>query len=920
MAEFLTYTILGLVVGCIYALSATGLVVTYMTSGVFNFAHGAIGMVAAFAYWQLTVGWHWPVLPSLAVVLLVGAPIFGALIERLLVRPLEGAPVEVNLVVTVGLMVLLIGVANLAWNPSKTTRVLPEFFQGHQFKVFLVYITYHELIVVGVSLAVAVAMRLFFARARTGVAMRAVVDNRDLSEMAGARPVLIGQMSWALGVGLAALAGVLLAPIQTLNILLLTLVIVNAFTAAMFGRLKSLAWTAVGGLGLGLAVTYVVGYAPVGGFLQKDQIAIPMVVLFVVLIVMRQDRLRTSRVSTLRIPPVPSLRSSLGWAGSFVVVAVALSRVLSDANVATGSRTLVLAFVLLSLVLLTGYGGQVSLCQMTFVGAGAYAMGRLGHGGSLLGVVAAVALAGAFGALIAIPTVRLRGLYLALATLAFAQAMDYVFFNQVFGAYGGGLDVARVHLPGIPTKGGRAFFVLLAVIFATASVLVLAVRRGRVGRRLAGLNDSPAACATLGVNISYTKLAVFTTAAAMAGLGGVLYGGLQQVVTPDDFQLFTSLVVLLMLLVGGRNTVMGAFLGAFFMALYPVLQQHFQSLSNIQYLLTGLAALTIGRRPDGIGAQLAEAGAKLRGLRPLRRAAESESVENPGVLAGDQSQAFEALRPQGLSTALGLKVSGVSVAFGGIQALSDVCLDAAMGAVTGLIGPNGAGKTTLFNVICGLETPRSGTVELLGTDVTGVAPHKRARLGLARTFQRLEVFGSLSAHDNILAAAEFRRGWSARGSNGGGDGVPGGPAAEDPRRVTSDLLDLMGLRPYASERVDSLPTGLARLVELGRAMATRPRVLLLDEPGSGLDTTETEVLADVLSSLAGAGLCVLLVEHDVELVMRVCDRVHVLDFGRVIASGAPDEVQANPEVQAAYLGAGASLIETAQTDLVGEPA
>jgi branched-chain amino acid transport system permease protein len=249
-------------------------------------------------------------------------------------------------------------------------------------------------------------------------------------------------------------------------------------------------------------------------------------------------------------------------------------------------------------------------------------MGHLGHGGSLLGVVGAVGLAAGFGVLVSLPTVRLRGIYLALATLAFASAMDTIFFTEVFGAYGGGLNVARVHLPGIPTSSDRAFFVLVSVLFAAAAVGTLAVRRGRFGRRLAALNDSPAACATLGVNISGTKLLVFAAAAGLAGLGGALYGGLQHVVTPDDFQLFLSLTVLLLLLVGGRNTVIGAFAGALAFAAFPIIEQHLHSLSNIQYVLTGAAAVTIGQNPDGVGGLLAQAGEWLRAMTRPRLAAE----------------------------------------------------------------------------------------------------------------------------------------------------------------------------------------------------------------------------------------------------------------------------------------------------------
>jgi branched-chain amino acid transport system ATP-binding protein len=246
-----------------------------------------------------------------------------------------------------------------------------------------------------------------------------------------------------------------------------------------------------------------------------------------------------------------------------------------------------------------------------------------------------------------------------------------------------------------------------------------------------------------------------------------------------------------------------------------------------------------------------------------------------------------------------LAVTDVSVRFGGLQALSEVNLGVYAGSVTGLIGPNGAGKTTLFNVICGLERPVSGRVRLSGRDVTGTSPHRRARLGLARTFQRLEVFGSLTARDNILAAAEFRKGWARDRSN--------------PRAVADDIVERVGLGAVAHIRVDALPTGLARLVELGRALATRPTLLLLDEPGSGLDPAETGVLADLLVGLAADRTAVLLVEHDVELVMSICDPVFVLDFGVIIASGGPREVQSDRAVQAAYLGADAEMLERVET-------
>jgi branched-chain amino acid transport system ATP-binding protein len=238
-----------------------------------------------------------------------------------------------------------------------------------------------------------------------------------------------------------------------------------------------------------------------------------------------------------------------------------------------------------------------------------------------------------------------------------------------------------------------------------------------------------------------------------------------------------------------------------------------------------------------------------------------------------------------------LEVADVSVLFGGVRALDEVELSVDAGHVTGLIGPNGAGKTTLFNVICGLQAPTSGRVALDGGDITGRKPYERARMGIGRTFQRLEVFGSMTTYENVRLGAEIRQQWDR--------------SWVDPNEKATEVMDRIGLWRVADDRADSLPTGLARLVELGRALAAGPKVLLLDEPSSGLSESESDDLAELLRDLAGDGLAVLLVEHDVDLVMDVCALIHVLDFGHILAVGTPAEIRSSAAVQEAYLGSAA---------------
>lgn len=608
--QLLSFTVLGVVSGCVYALIATGLVVTYNTTGVFNFAHGAIAMMGAYTFWQLWQSWHVNVVLALLLVLLVIAPLFGLVLERVLMRPLRNAPVDVMLVVTLGLLLFLVGAANLLWSPEET-RILPKFFNGGGFHISYVLVSWHAVAAVVAVIAVALALRVLFNRTRTGVAMRAVVDNADLLAMAGGRPAQVQQLAWMISCSVAALAGILLAPIAQLNIIQLTLLVVDGYAAAIIGRLRNLPLALAGALAIGLGQNYIIEFAPSSGYLAKVSNVIPIAVLFVVLFLLPQDRLRTASFTGAVAPRVASLRSSFAGGGGLLIAVVLISFALSNVNLRIGAQGFALAIILLSLLLLTGYGGMISACQLTFAGFGALAMSHFGGGGSLLGILLAILIPAGVGAVLALPTLKMRGLYLALATFAFAAVMDLAYFAQVFGS-GGTKTVNRPHIPGIPTTSDQAFLVVTAVAFVALAIGVLALRRSPFGRRLVAVNDSPAACATLGVDINRTKLAVFTAAAGMAGLGGALLGGVSELTTKDQYNALFSLVALLLARVGGINTASGVLVGAFTFALFPVFVPHLPSLIQNQFLLTGLAAVSVGRDPNGLGGRIAQAGELVR--------------------------------------------------------------------------------------------------------------------------------------------------------------------------------------------------------------------------------------------------------------------------------------------------------------------
>ena len=610
MTAFLAFTVLGLVTGAGYAIAAGGLVLTYSTSRVFNVAHGAIGMVMAFLWWQL--GAQLDVPSWLAALLVVGvaAPLLGVLAERLMMRHLADAPVGTTLVVTVGLMVTLIGAAQAIWPAS--ARTVEPFLGQRGFTVATAFVTYHDLIMVGAAIASAAMLYGLLTFTRFGVAMRASVDNRGLLRLYGARTAVVSALSWAIGSALAALAGIMLTPVVGLSYFDLTLLVISAYAAAVVGRLKSLPWTFAGALLLGLAQSYAVGYLPPVELLSGLRAAIPALFLFAALILSPQAQLRVGQIKGFSGVPVPGARRTL-VAGAVLVGAVAA---VAYAVPATQADRLALGFVygivMLSLVPLTGYGGFVSLTQLTFVGIGAITVARLGSP-SPLSLLAAAAVAALVGVVVALPALRLQGLYLALSTLAFGLLMDKLVFQASFAfGFNGSLTAPRL----LNIRGERAYLVLSTVAFVLVGAGVLALRRSRHGRILLAMRDSPAGCATLGLNLRWTRVRLFALSAGIAGFAGGLFGGLRQTVAATDFQLFNSLPLLLLAVVAGVTSVTGAALGGMTLMVLPIVASEVPTLGGLVFLCIGVASVGLGRDPNGVASRLFAIGRWRPGLRP----------------------------------------------------------------------------------------------------------------------------------------------------------------------------------------------------------------------------------------------------------------------------------------------------------------
>jgi branched-subunit amino acid ABC-type transport system permease component len=600
--SYLPFIVAGLASGSVYAIAAMGLVITYKTSGVFNFAHGAVGMAATFVFYSLRTDAGLPTWLAAAVAVLAVGPAIGLVIDRVLLRRLEGAPSSTYVVVSLGLLIAVQGLFLVLYGPAP--RRVEPFLPQSTFRLPGVNVGWDQVLLVLIAALSGVGLALFF-RSRFGILTRAVVDDRPLSELARVNASAVTSASWVIGCAFAALSGILLSPILGLDAVRLTLLVLYSFGAAAVGRLVSLPLTYLGALTIGivaqLATKFVVGHTSLAGLPSS----LPFIVLFAVLVFSPKGKfLELTRTDgrSGRAGGVAAGRFPVRLLVVLTLLAAVLPGRLSSGRLLTA--TAVAAFVLIfsSLGLLVGMSRQVSLCHVVFVALGATTLARLLDAG--VPYLPALLLAGLVmvpvGALVAIPAIRLSGLFLALATFGFGVLAQNLLYPTK-AAFGGKaiLTINRPEIFGVSLAGDKAFFVFVVVLVLAGVIAVETVRVTRLGRVLRGLADSPTAMQSLGVNPVVPRVLVFCFTGFLAAVGGGLLGTLTLSVNAQTFDFFQSLLWVAALVTAGPLSLGGAVLAAVLLIWVPAV---FDSPTIVEWqpIAFGLAAIFLSQARNGL--------------------------------------------------------------------------------------------------------------------------------------------------------------------------------------------------------------------------------------------------------------------------------------------------------------------------------
>lgn len=926
MIELLSLVVAGAVAGGLYAIMASGLVLTHQASGIFNLGHGAVAFTTALVYYVLhqpdaAGGMGLPIFPAAVLAVGVFAPLLGILLDVALFRRLASAPESARLVGSIGVLIavpaaalLVIHAANLLFDAGLPTvggdaGVAPPGIGPAPATTYTitrgVAVSSDQLAVLVAAALTAAGLWFLLRRTRLGLETRAGVDRPVLAGLRGIDTDRSSRIVWALSSGLAGLAGVLIAPLFDLSAITFHMIVFTAFTAAVAARLRSVPVAFAAGLALGVVQNLVHGYAPdvlanISGFRSS----VPFMVLFVLLfLVPSRDRAAGSMAEEApAVDPRDDLspwRRRLPWALATVAL-LAYGLLVADAYW-TGvlHRGLVLGLIFLSFVVVTGLGGMINLAQAAFVTTGGFVAGWavnhqfpstvpvLMQNGRLVFWVAAllaVVAAAAVGSLVALPSLRLGGLHLALATLALAFVGDRLVF-QLEGVRNGsrGWSVPKPAYGPVDLGDDATLLVVLVVLVALVSGLVGNLQRSASGRAVLALRSSSVAATTAGVDPVRTKLTLFAVSAALAGFGGAFYAMVNSPITNTSAPPLLGVVWLAVAVTFGIRRPGGAVVAGLVYAAFPsVLMgiggtwegapwswlpdsgRELLGEPELASLLFGLGAVGLARQPDGV---LADIGHRLRERRqvaPIDEVATPQTSSAPPVPA--------------MGTGGALSLVGVRAGYGEIEVLHGIDLTVAPGGVVAVLGANGAGKSTLCAVAAGLLTPTAGSVRLGGVDVTADRPHLRARAGLLLAPEARGVFPGLSVEDNL--AIRLRT-----------------PAA---RRAAFDRFPILEQR--RRQLAGLLSGGEQQQLALAVALADPPAVFVADEPSLGLAPMAAEAVFAALGELRDLGCALVLVEEQAAGALALADDVVLVELGRVAWSGPAAEVDRH-RLTASYLGA-----------------
>ncbi|MEV5848660.1 ATP-binding cassette domain-containing protein [Streptomyces sp. NPDC051985] len=897
----LPFLIAGLTTGTVFGLAAVGLVLTYRTSGVLNFGHGALASASAFLFYFLNTqhGVPWPI--AAAICVLVFAPLLGVGLE-FLTHGLAGAAPTFAVLGTTGILLLIQGGLNVLYPPGQDRQVR-QFLPASGFDVGGLGVAWYQVIIFAVGVVAVGGLTVFLRVHHLGLAMRSVVDSPELLGLAGTSPERVRRLAWVIGTMMASASGVVLAPLLPLDSTTMTFLVVTAFGAAAIGAFSSLPVTYLGGLAIGvgqalLQKEFVSSTGLVGGL----SASLPFLILFTLLVA--APRLKPPSMNTV-LQKTRIRQSSASWqarlAGAgLLLVFLALVPQFASTRILDWTRMVAYLVVFLSLGLLVRVSGQVSLAHVTFMAIGVAAFSHLmndAHLPWLVALLVTALVAAPIGALLAVPAIRFPGVYLALASLGFGILVQQMFYSQgiMFGSLSP-ISIPRPHSGLLTLDSDNGYYYVVLAIAVVVSAGIVMLERSRLGRLLKAMSDSTTGLAASGASINVTRVLVFCLSTSIAAVAGVLDGGALGIVGGDGYQPLLSIQLFCVVLIVAGPTPWYAALAAAGMTVIPTYISTSVTVQYVFMMLFGVSAILVTAVPEE-RLFLLQPRLPAGLVRRLDRWSNSKAGQSPREPApvDEAAQGTDQVRAEhGL-----LDIGKVTVRFGGLVAADQVELTAHPGRITGMIGPNGAGKSTVFNACTGLVRPASGTVCLGGRDLKRLGPPSRARRGLGRTFQQMELFDSLTVEQNIALGAEAAfAGWNPLSHI-----MTNRRQRRLVRQRTAEAMAQCGLTQFADEAVGTLSTGRRRLVELARCAAGAYSTLLLDEPSSGLDRVETQQMGRILRRLVQQrGIAVLLVEHDMALVNELCDYVHVLDFGEKIFEGTVAEVGASPLVRRAYLG------------------